>query len=1021
MDEDYSYVRLAYEDNGSSKVLFVLDVVPTEDLHSGRMLSGVTGDLLSSLVNYTKTTYGRKSFSWLACSLNAFRTFGKSQEYRAQAAAVFAERLNALICKYKPDYVVGFGTAVTDALMAEKLVKDHRNRTRYSYWLGVPVERRARHKEDRHSYKYVSNLSLNDIVRGGSSEAELLGYIGKCLAPIVGKTYAVDSKRLAAHKSTVIDTYSGFKEFMVKIREQSVVSIDTEADNLNKIVNRLLTVQFAYEQDEGFLLPMNHKDSPFTPRELGKISGTLRDYFEGDNQNTYHIYTNAKFDLTLFKTSLGVGYFENDVWDILGGEFALDEALKNLDVALGEYYYSLGNLSVQYGFTGYLTAAFGKQDRARFFAADLNDPDVIHYTTLDVVVPLAIHEVQKQRAIDRKYKHHGVVVTKEISDTIHSFSTMEHTGAGLDVEYLFYLRTPNSPIENEVKRMHENLLNSPSAQKANKLLANKKGIPTTSLWGDQVKASSVLELNKPEHKHVLFFDVLGLEPIEKGASGKGKLDKLFQEKYAHIPEVAQYTALEKAKKLKNAYVKSFIRMLGENEDLRKTYRIRPNFGYLTVVTHRTSARDPNLQQVPARSALGKHIKRLFVARQGTLYIKVDYRVHEVRGWGIISFDRAVAKVFAEAKKLRDQYRLHPTPELAKRIATEADIHIQNASFFFSKAMEEIDKVLRNAVKGVVFGFIYGMGIKSMSANIKQDEDFTKKLLERFASRFPNAVKWSKSVKSFAREHLFVEAPTHIRRHLWGYLLPDSVEHASKVKAKNDRQGGNAPIQGMCSKFMMNGIRHLDKAIFEVKKLNEAFQLYITNSVHDSLENEAGYADLLKSIGMIEFSLTDGVRDVVEGRHGFKLISDLEVDFEIGASLSQCDSWDFSVAQLERLVMDSLLFQRNKLAHAIHVDKVHDIVFSPKALADAPSWMRAQVKNIGYKFSLTERDYILEIGNAGQELQAKAKALRSESRHAKSAARPDIDKRAQKAQSEGEELLDYARELAQARKSFRSKA
>ena len=114
----------------------------------------------------------------------------------------------------------------------------------------------------------------------------------------------------------------------------------------------------------------------------------------------------------------------------------LDENLKGLDAFLGEYYYSLGNLSVQYGFTGYLNAEFGKQHRANFGEADLSDKAVVRYTTNDVVVPFAIHNVQKQRARDRRYTHYDGVVRWEISDTIHAFSKMEHTGAGLDVNYL---------------------------------------------------------------------------------------------------------------------------------------------------------------------------------------------------------------------------------------------------------------------------------------------------------------------------------------------------------------------------------------------------------------------------------------------------------------------------------------------------------------------------------------------------------------------------------------------------------
>lgn len=1017
--DDYSYIKLPYETSGKTKVLFVLDHMPSEDMKSGKLLSGVTGDLLNSLISATKKLYANTSasFSWLAVTFNAFRTYGTQAEFRASAEEAFARRLSKLICKYKPDYVVAFGTPSMRALLGDTLVEDDRGRVKFSYWLGVPVAKKFKSGGETHSAKVVSNISLNDIVQGDSGEASLLGYMCKCLAPIFGKTYAIDSSTVLSKGVTYVDTFKKFERLMDILAEKEVVAIDTETKNLNKITNQLLTMQFAYNAEEAFLVPVAHKDSPFRPNEIKLIQGRMREYLEGANKNKYHIYANAKFDITLFRSECGVRYYANPIWDVLGGEFAHEENLKFLDSVIGEYYYSLGNIAVQYGFTGYLDAEFSKQHRAKFYAADLNDPEVRKYTGYDVVVPYAIHEVQKQRAIDSKYAGYEQVVLNEISDTIHAFSKMEHTGAGLDVDYLFFLRAENSPIEQEVKKMLDKLLETPAAKKANKLLANKAGMPTESMFGDTYQAQSALRLNKPEHRRIFFFDVLKLEPLAKGTSGVGKIDKKFQSTYAHVPEVAAYTALEKAKKLKNAYVKSFITMLGENEDLQKDHRIRPDFGYLTVVTHRTSARNPNLQQVPSHSALGKHIKRLFVARPGTLYVKVDYRVHEVRGWGLVAFDRAVAEVFAKAKALRDEYRARPTKELFKRLAFEADIHIVNVMYFFGNTMAELmaDKDLRkkqrDAVKGVVFGLIYQMSIKMLAATIKRDVEFTEKLVANFKQRFKKGMAWIERVKQTARTTWFVEAPIKIRRHLWGYILPKSMEQANKVHADMDRRAVNSPVQGMCSKFMMNGIRLLDRSIFKQLLKDPEFQLYISNSVHDSLENEAGYASLLRSLGMIEWALTEGVKQLVKRRYGFELVSDLEIDFEIGATLSECAPWDFSVACLDTLVMDSLLFQRNKLGHKLDVTAAYRTIFSKRALAeDAPKWMKEQISNIGYRFELTEKEYIRGILRAGKEKIAEGEALLTSKDE-------DTVKGAKLKIEEGKDDVAYAQELNQFRHKY----
>jgi len=321
--DDYSYIKLPYETSGKTKVLFVLDHMPSEDMKSGKLLSGVTGDLLNSLISATKKLYANTSasFSWLAVTFNAFRTYGTQAEFRASAEEAFARRLSKLICKYKPDYVVAFGTPSMRALLGDTLVEDDRGRVKFSYWLGVPVTKKFKSGEEIHAAKVVSNISLNDIVQGDSGEASLLGYMCKCLAPIFGKTYAIDSSTVLSKGVTYVDTFKKFERLMDILAEKEVVAIDTETKNLNKITNQLLTMQFAYNAEKAFLVPVAHKDSPFRPNEIKLIQGRMREYLEGANKNKYHIYANAKFDITLFRSECGVRYYANDIWDVLGGEF----------------------------------------------------------------------------------------------------------------------------------------------------------------------------------------------------------------------------------------------------------------------------------------------------------------------------------------------------------------------------------------------------------------------------------------------------------------------------------------------------------------------------------------------------------------------------------------------------------------------------------------------------------------------------------------------------------------------------
>jgi DNA polymerase I-like protein with 3'-5' exonuclease and polymerase domains len=514
---------------------------------------------------------------------------------------------------------------------------------------------------------------------------------------------------------------------------------------------------------------------------------------------------------------------------------------------------------------------------------------------------------------------------------------------------LFYLNSDQSPIKLLVKDLEKKFLESDAAKKANKIISKASSVPTSSLFGDQ---QTLVKLNKKEHLQLIFFKVLGLKPLSKGKAGKGKkegagkLDKEFQGEYSSVPEVAMYTETQKAKKIRDAFVKSFIKKLKENPDVQKDKHIRSRYSYLKVVTHRTSSEDPNLQQIPSRGKLAKYIKRLFVAPEGHLYIKVDYQVHEIRGWGIISKDTEVAKAFEHGKKLRDQYKLNPASELAARIELEGDVHKINAAYFFKLKIEAIDKTIRDSVKAVVFGLIYGKGVKALSKDIKGTEKEAQELLDKFFKRFPKAVGWTNNIKKFAKEHLFTEALTGIRRNLWGFLIPESHPDQGKIHAQMSRQAGNSPIQGMCSKFMMNGIRLINKYTFQLMKQRGDFVLKTCNSVHDSLEALSKYENFMKSLSLIEWCLTEGVAQVVEERHGERLVSVPQIDMDIGSCLANVSKWDWSMPELYKLVKESLEFQRDELKYNVDVAKTLKMIFSQTE--DYPKWLKQQVKNTGWK-------------------------------------------------------------------------
>lgn len=626
----------------------------------------------------------------------------------------------------------------------------------------------------------------------------------------------------------------------------------------------------------------------------------------------------------------------------------LDENHKFLQSVDGYKYYNLLNISMQYGTTAYYDSAFGKEQRAFIADTDLEGP-VLTYMALDVVLLIDIRDMQIRKAADSKYENFNRIMLQN-SDVVHTLSTLEYNGTVIDINWLFKQKQKDSIIHKERNKVFAKLRATDGVKKANKILLKKSGAPSVGLFGrTQVE---MFKPTKAEHKEVLFFDVLKLKPLALNAKGVGKIDKEFQKVYKGIEEVALYNELGKIEKIYSSYIKSFIRKWGESEDMRADRRVRPRFQYLPVVTGRTSATDPTLQTLPQRGALSKVVKRCFIVEEGRIFIKVDFSVHEVRGWSLISGDKEVANVFQIGMDLRKEYKLKPTEDLARRIELEGDPHKINAAYFFRIPLEDVvPKGKRSPVKQVVFGLIYQQSEKGTAKAIDATVAEVQSLVAAFFKKFPVGVGWFDKVKAFARKNFYVESPVGRRRHLWALLFPKKHENGDAIVARTERQSVNSPVQGMGSDFMMTGGRQIEVLKYEhFEKTGHYPDFESTNSVHDALEFSCAYEDFWLAVRLIEEGLTTRVREVNKERNEFDFLIDLEIDMEFGSNLSGVVPWSMALTgdyKLdEKRPLDEILTNTHKslvkdLGHKVSKKEFFKRIHS--GFEEAPEWAKKQLK------------------------------------------------------------------------------
>jgi len=763
------YPLVRYNADGR-KILLISDSLSVEEAESGQLFSARVGQTLDAVIEHASQLEGQTPGAVLAVTTRVVRQQSLLNDAeRGQNYRRITRRLCNLIAKWQPDCVIFLGYQQFLDIWLPRVT--FTERAYKSEQLAMLRGRLLPAKIAGHKCQIILSFSPRAFAsleyKDYKNRVNLIGFVvGDVQAAIRGENrYTVPTVDKSQRK--VIRTRKEFDALYAKLLACETPSIDCETDNLNRVYdNRLLVILFSFDGKFTYLLPFQHPQTPFTPQELTYIKDKLRDYFE-NGKSKYHIYQNAKFDGLQFFAQLGVRYYNHRVYDIMAGEYFLDENRKFFRAENLQGAYTLEFISAQYGALGYEESPIAKTDRGRM--AEYSLAQILDYGVFDVVYPYWICQFQIQEARRRgpQYRLFLRTVCELGTDMVLSFIDMERNGTLVDRHYLNGLLAPNSSLSQELAKVHGKLRSRASVRKSNAILLQRNGAPSNSqgLFGRQHNTMWVFDVNKPSHQQVLFFEVLGLQPLEYRKDGGGKTNKAFlreyQESVEEVKLLADYRAHEK---LRNTYVDGLAKQLQTNPDAVHDNALRANYGFIYIVTVRTSATAPNLQNMPSRGPLAKIIKRMFVARRGKILVKLDYMAHEVRGWANVSGDVRIARAFAPGMLLRRQIRimrgrdaeldklaedwllenkweelktiedkqaaikrtrnqpdLHRLLNLLVELEIKGDVHRMNYQFFFGVPAANVNKVQRQSVKEVVFGVMYEKQAPSLAAGLYEEK------------------------------------------------------------------------------------------------------------------------------------------------------------------------------------------------------------------------------------------------------------------------------------------------------------
>jgi DNA polymerase-1 len=316
-------------------------------------------------------------------------------------------------------------------------------------------------------------------------------------------------------------------------------------------------------------------------------------------------------------------------------------------------------------------------------------------------------------------------------------------------------------------------------------------------------AESEFNINSPKQLGEVLFDSLGLKPknAKKTAGGQrstkeSELEKLKDE-HPIIEHILRYRELQK---LVSTYIDNLPGMVGEDGKLHTT------FLQTGTTTGRLASRDPNLQNIPARTEEGRAIRKAFVAEAGYTLVAIDYSQIELRIAAILSGDTKLIEIFQNGE----------------------DVHAGVASRVFGVAANEVDENMRRQAKVINFGILYGMGVNALRQNLGEGttREAAQEFLNAYFSTFTRLAEYLEDTKSTARQTGYTETLFGRRRR-----FPGITSSVPFIRAQAERMAINAPIQGTQSDIIRIAMVRIGEYL---KKEQLATDVRMLIQVHDEL-------------------------------------------------------------------------------------------------------------------------------------------------------------------------------------------
>jgi DNA polymerase-1 len=593
------------------------------------------------------------------------------------------------------------------------------------------------------------------------------------IEPVAGR-FIPEASGSDSFRTVVVDTPESLEKLSRELESARVLSFDTETTSTDQMRAELVGLSLAIQADRGFYIPVGHTTGSDVQLPLTYVLDALRKPLT--DPSIPKVGHNIKYDfVVLARYGLRVNPL---TFDTMIAEWVINPASRNLGLK------NLAWIRLGLGMTR-IEELIGKGKR-QVTMAELTVAQVADYAAADAYVVLRL---MPELESELKERHADKLFRELEMPLVSVLANMEMQGVALDIDFLSHM----------------------SKDLSQRLVVIEKEIYEA--------VGKPFNLNSPQQLSEALFERLRIAPADRThrtATGfystAADVLEAMRGEYPVVDLVLEYRELSK---LKSTYLDALPAQVNP-----LTGRVHTSFNQTGSVTGRLASSDPNLQNIPIRTEIGRQVRKAFIASPDDYMLSVDYSQIELRIVAHMANDEAMLNAFR----------------------AEQDIHAATAAAIYGVPLEKVDKDQRRRAKGVNFGLIYGMSAFGLTRyadlTLAEAEDF----MSAYFKRFPGVKNYLDGMRRLAAEQGYVETLLGRRRYF------PALKNLSDRNQRNreEREAINAPIQGTAADIMKIAMIRLPDALGKA-----GLEARMTLQVHDELVLECPVQELARTASVVK--------------------------------------------------------------------------------------------------------------------------------------------------------------------------